>query len=520
MTKEIVNKFKSFLLASIVLVIASVVLFGWFTHDDFLIQIQPSFVPMQFNTAVCFILLSIAIMTLNKHKNISLILSSLVILLTVLTLSEYIFNVDLGIDQMFRHYDLDSYTTFPGRMAINTSIGLLIAALNILVNVFKKNFLTQENKFVAISKRIFLRVSGSLIMVLGLLSLIGYITGIQTAHGWGRYTHISLLGSIAFMILGISLFFYNLDVNNLKKENQNSIILITILFGASFSFSIAKALHIQQMEYGVDSTLPRTVLFFGIIVSVLLGYLIYLNHRGQLHKQLLEDSNKQFIESNSRLEEFAYVASHDLQEPLRMISQNIKRLRDRFTELNKDEEVTKYMDFISDGTARMHNLVTDLLDYSKLGNPETSFQPVNLNKVIEIVLLDLNEDINKSGAKIKIENLPTISGIEIQLMRLFKNLISNSIKYRQKEKILEVDVKVNKLDAGWLLTFADNGIGFKQEYNDRIFKLFQKLHSHYEYPGTGMGLAICKNITEYHGGKIWAESTPNQGSSFFVFLPD
>ncbi len=357
-------------------------------------------------------------------------------------------------------------------------------------------------------------------MVFGLLSLIGYITGIESAHGWGKYTHMSLLGSIAFIFLGIALFFYNINVNNLKKENHNSIILITILFGASFSFSIAKALHIQQMEYGVDSTLPRTVLFFGIIVSVLLGYLIYLNHRSQLHKQLLEDSNKQFIESNSRLEEFAYVASHDLQEPLRMISQNIKRLQGRFAELNQDEEVAKYMNFISDGTSRMHNLVTDLLDYSKLGNPETDFQPVNLNHVVEIILLDLNEDINKSGARIKAEHLPTVSGIEIQLIRLFKNLISNSIKYRQKDKVLEIEVKATKLDAGWLLTFQDNGIGFKQEYKDRIFQLFQKLHSHYEYPGTGMGLAICKNITEYHGGKIWAESEPNKGSKFFMFLPD
>ncbi len=141
MPNEILNKSKSFILAAIVLAIGLIALFGWFTHNTYLIQINTDFAPMQFNTALCLIMLAVAVMTLSEQKNtISLVLSALVILLTVLTLSEHIFNLDLGVDQMFRRYDLDTYTSLPGRMATNTSICLLIAALNIIINVFKKIF--------------------------------------------------------------------------------------------------------------------------------------------------------------------------------------------------------------------------------------------------------------------------------------------------------------------------------------------------------------------------------------------
>ncbi len=224
--------------------------------------------------------------------------------------------------------------------------------------------------------------------------------------------------------------------------------------------------------------------------------------------------------SNEELEQFAYVASHDLQEPLRMVIQNTRRLQTIF-ESNLDEKTQKYINFTIEGSKRMQQLIEDLLDYSRFNAENIQFKKVDLNEVMQTSLLDLEQKIKESDAIITSDKLPIIFGDKVQLIRMFENLISNSIKYRDNERQLLVTVTAEEHESedAWIISFKDNGIGFKQEYAERIFQLFQRLHSKSEYPGTGLGLTICKKIVSTHNGKIWVDSELGVGSTFHVWLP-
>jgi light-regulated signal transduction histidine kinase (bacteriophytochrome) len=222
--------------------------------------------------------------------------------------------------------------------------------------------------------------------------------------------------------------------------------------------------------------------------------------------------------SNSELEQFAYIASHDLQEPMRMIGQNAKRLEKHLgNQLN--EKAKKYLDFVIEGTSRMQKLVEDWLDYSKVNSKPLEFRAVDLNKVFSIVKQDLEIKIKENNASIKVDHLPTVQGDSMLLVRVFENLLSNAIKYRRKDADPVIEVKYEQDNGSHLFSIVDNGIGFDQKYSERVFQLFQRLHSSVDYTGTGLGLTICKKITEQHGGKIWVESRSGVGSTFYIRLP-
>lgn len=232
----------------------------------------------------------------------------------------------------------------------------------------------------------------------------------------------------------------------------------------------------------------------------------------------LEHVSQELKRSNEELEQFAYVASHDLQEPLRMVSQSTERLGHYLGE-QLDEKTQKLIGFASEGAQRMQVLIEDLLDFSRITRIRNESKPVDLNKVLRIVKLDLKVRIEETGAVINSTELPTINGDEIQLRRLFQNLISNSLKYRHQDRKPEIDISATKNSDHWLIEFKDNGIGFNQEHAERIFLLFQRLHPKSSYSGTGIGLTVCKKVIEQHNGEIWAEGKVGEGVSFFIKLP-
>ncbi len=230
----------------------------------------------------------------------------------------------------------------------------------------------------------------------------------------------------------------------------------------------------------------------------------------------LTETNINLARSNHELEQFAYVASHDLREPLRKVKSYSDLLVKRY-QGQLDEKADKYITYITDGAVRMQTLITDLLTYSRVGKGEPTLEPANLNAILNQTLRDLSTAIQESNAVIKADPLPTVTANPIQMGQLLQNLISNAIKYRGAAAP-QIEIKAALHERTWTISVQDNGIGIEPQYAERIFVIFQRLHTKDEYSGTGIGLAICKKIVERHNGKIWLESELGKGSTFFFTL--
>lgn len=222
--------------------------------------------------------------------------------------------------------------------------------------------------------------------------------------------------------------------------------------------------------------------------------------------------------SNEELSQFAYIASHDLQEPLRMVSSYCQLLTDRYKG-QLDGKAQKYFDYVTEGAARMRTLINALLTYSRIDRPGNPMRPVDLNAALGEVLRDLHIRIKETGAHIEANLLPTVSGDEVQLRQLMQNLLSNAIKFHGPVPPQVVIDSRSGPNGFPVISVRDNGIGMDPDRSERIFQMFQRLHPRGEYEGTGIGLAVAKKIVERHGGRIWVETAPNAGSTFFFTLP-
>jgi light-regulated signal transduction histidine kinase (bacteriophytochrome) len=277
-------------------------------------------------------------------------------------------------------------------------------------------------------------------------------------------------------------------------------------------------------------------------------------HLEQLNIKLVQ-ANAELIRSNKDLEEFAYIAAHDLRSPLQILKAFTYLLSQKYQGVF-DEKADRYMTRITEAGNRMERLIQDLLNYSRVGTKAIEIEPLDCNQILQHVLTNLQTEIESSGAAITHEELPTVMGNATQLTQLFQNLICNAIKFHRPEVLPQVKISVEYKDcrAGiarevenarltdmggvqtplmmpterqtcqhnrvgeWVFRVHDNGIGIEPEYFERIFLIFQRLHTPEEYPGTGIGLAICKKIVERHGGHIWVESDPGLGTSFYFTL--
>jgi signal transduction histidine kinase len=302
-----------------------------------------------------------------------------------------------------------------------------------------------------------------------------------------------------------------------------------------------RLLTLRSAELNASSRKARTVLVLGELLGLLfLGIAGLVVHREMQHRRKAEeevrklnaDLERKVAErtaelaerandlerSNMELQQFAYVASHDLQEPLRTIASFTQLLAKRYSD-KLDDKAREFIAFAVDGSKRMQTLINDLLSFSRVGTQGKPLVPVKADAVVDAVLKSLKRGIEESGAVITRDPLPVVLADELQLSQLMQNLIGNAIKFR-REAAPKVHIGAERTATGWNISVRDNGIGVAPEHSERIFVIFQRLHTKTQYPGTGIGLAICKKIAERHGGRIWLEPTPGGGSTFTFSIAD
>ncbi len=228
-------------------------------------------------------------------------------------------------------------------------------------------------------------------------------------------------------------------------------------------------------------------------------------------------AEEELLRSNTQLEQFAYVVSHDLQEPLRAVKSYVELIQRRYEE-KLNSAGREFITYAIDGAQRMQSLINGLLEFSRIRTRGQPFAPTDCNMVVASALANLRVAIEESGAAIDHEPLPTVHADELQLTRLFQNLVGNAVKFRGSQTP-RVQIHAEKAGEMWRFAFRDNGIGIDPQHADAIFLISRRLHSREEYPGDGIGLAVCKQIVERHGGKIWVESEPDNGSVFYFTMP-
>jgi PAS domain S-box-containing protein len=240
------------------------------------------------------------------------------------------------------------------------------------------------------------------------------------------------------------------------------------------------------------------------------AHLIELNNNLQKHA-------KELAVSNADLEQFAYVASHDLQEPLRMVTSFLTQLEKKYGDVI-DDKGKRYIAFAVDGAKRMRQIILDLLEFSRVGRTEDTNEELDLNELVEEIKILFRKQVEEKKAVIEADRLPVIHAYKTPMRQVFQNLISNALKYTRAEVPCRIHIAVKESEKEWQFEIADNGIGISEEFYDKIFIIFQRLHNRDEFSGTGMGLAVTKKIIENQGGKIWLSSEEGKGTSFYFTI--
>jgi two-component system sensor histidine kinase/response regulator len=285
----------------------------------------------------------------------------------------------------------------------------------------------------------------------------------------------------------------------LKKNPATSGIVVLHLTASSTS----PRNMVDGLNCGADSYLTEPIEPDVLVAAI----------RALLRARQAEDALRR---SNDELQQFAYMISHELNEPLRMVASYTQLLAKRCAG-RLDQQADEYIAITVSAATRMQAFVQDVLNFSSAGAPDCVIQPVSAEAVLATALFELQLIVKESGAIVTHDPLPTIAGNEARLVRLFANLIGNSIKYRRPETP-HIHISARERNGFWQFAFRDNGIGIDPQYWDRIFTVFKRLHGS-EYPGSGVGLALCKRVVENHGGTIWLESAPGEGSTFYFTIP-
>lgn len=426
-----------------------------------------------------------------------------VLLLSGTTLAQDIFNINLGIDELLIK---DSKTlVHPGRMAALASAGFLFVSLAMLIQS------TENRKFKLLAKAML-----NLVTFLCAFILITYLYQVTHAHQVYADSIMSIPACVVLLIIstalalvepgtGLTSIFFGQKLGSQIARLLFPLMILTILaegFGQIF---------LSRFQ-GINEYFGIALLLFAFILTCL-GIVAFVTHRFNRLDDERTTAMTQLVMQNEELKQFAYITSHDLQEPLRTIQGYIRFLQKDSSIEGKNK---MYLDGVKESAERMSSLVHALLHYNLLGR-KRDFQPVELNTLWSEVLQDVNRSTQMTNAVITATTpLPIVTGTGQELRQLFQNLISNGLKFRSPGHAPKIELAAKELSEEWLFTVKDNGIGIPAKYREKVFQLFQRLHSSDGYEGTGIGLSYCKKIVELHKGKIWIEGA-EEGGSIFCF---
>jgi two-component system sensor histidine kinase/response regulator len=312
-----------------------------------------------------------------------------------------------------------------------------------------------------------------------------------------------------------------------QREKSRDIPIIFLTSHNKEDAQIAKGYSYGAVDYIIKPVVPETLrskVSVFIELSKRTAALRRKNMELEAAERALQERTQELAHrveelarSNAELERFAYVASHDLKEPLRMVTSYTKLLAKRYKG-RLDADADEFINYAVDGASRMEQLIQDLLLYSRVGIQELFFKPIDCELVLRRALANLQTATEETGAVITHDPLPTINADDTQLVQVFQNLVSNAIKFRG-DAAPRIHLSAKKEPKEWVFLVQDNGIGIEPQYSERIFVIFQRLHDRGEYPGNGVGLAICKKVVENQGGRIWLESQLGKGTTFYFTIP-
>ncbi len=532
------------------------VVISWHAGNLDLARLHGPWDPMPYDAALGLLLCGIGLIGASLgHWRLAVACSLLVGALALWALAIHLFRLDPA--ALALHVPVTgTEAAAAGRMTANVSGALFLCGL--MLGTIGYGLLQQMEGYA------FASMLGLLVAVFGLLSLFSFFSTRNMAADWGQLTVMTPPVALGFTLLGLSaaVFRWPEDAkDNVNTERLQSMVityvsagvLVTMLFSAAIGLlplyellrvgapldvlrPAADGDAISKTEL-LDSTLRRQLALTGV-ATLLLAYIggfgvwrllrpltgRILMHADALEKMIqqatedLETSVRNLQRSNRQLDQFARVASHDLQAPLHTISGFAQILADRYGPV-LGAEGQEFVGYITGGAKQMQEQITGLLQLSRLSSRTEPMQPVDTDDVVDQVLTSLQGSIEAAGARVTHDRLPAVHGERAQLLLLFQNLIANAVKFRRPGIAPEVVISARRDGTGWRFEVRDNGIGIAPEHRETVFELFRRLHRHDEYPGTGIGLALCKDIVERHGGSLAVESQPGAGSVFFFTLP-
>lgn len=514
-------------LALLVAFAGALVLLGWAVRIASLKSIFPGFATMKTNTALSFILAAMSLwLTVAKPRGLAArvigqIAAVSVTAIALLTLCEYCFGWNLGIDQLLVH-DPDSIN----RMSGATAFCFLLFGPALLLTGWRRGLL--PGQWLALC-----------VAFLSFVAILAYIFNVRDLYRVGVYSSMAIHTAGCLLLLAVGLLFARPEQGlmfvisadsqggKLVRRSIPFIIGVPVLLG--WVRLQGQNAGLYGTEFGLALFVTANVAIFG---STCWFYALRL-HRAdtqlrQAHEETLALNQSleqrvalrtaELARSVAELEQFAVVASHDLQEPLRSIASYAQLLARRYRE-KLDPEADEFIGFIVAGATRMKRLIHDLLEYAQLGAKRRALTLVAVESALGEAVANLKFAIENNNAIVTWDELPSIAADKSLLVRLFQNLIGNAIKYRGADPP-RIHIGCRAQHGSQLFSVSDNGIGIESSYKEKIFVLFQRLHTGEDYEGTGIGLAISKKIVESHDGTIWVESSPGQGSTFYFTLAD
>jgi signal transduction histidine kinase len=508
-------------LSILITIIGLVILIGWIFNIAALKNFLPVFKPISPISALFFVLIGISLFLLqNKRMNtvniqITRILMCIIALISFLILIEYIFDVNLGVNRILMNYPLENINL--AIMAFNSSLTFLLTSFALLVldkQINKGKYPTQ-----------YIMLIVALIII---FAIAGYIYGASQLYKLYFYTSMSFYTILLFVLTVPAVLFARPDKGLMKvltgerlgSKFARRILPLIIIFPLLFGFLafLGERAGFYDTSYAIAIMMILTIVFLVFMVWNSMKSINKVDAERQRAKEDLKSLVNELKHSNEELQQFAYITSHDLQEPLRTIASFTQLLEHRYRkELGSDAD--EYIDFIVSAAVRMKEMIQGLLDYSRIDTQGGEFKPTDLEEVLSVVLSNLNAAIKENNAEITHDPLPIVKVDERQFIQLFQNLISNAIKFRKEDELPKIHVGTAQKDGEYIFSVSDNGIGMENQYTDHIFEIFKRLHTIDEYDGTGIGLAVAERIIDRHGGRIWVKSELGKGSVFYFTLP-